>query len=42
MTKLLELHGKAIQEFAVDENGKPVDFEILLDWVGICEQVIKA
>ena len=42
MTKLLELHGKAIQEFAVDENGKPVDFEILLDWVRICEQVIKA
>jgi len=42
MTKLLELHGKIISEFAVDENGKPVDFEILLDWIRICEQVIKA
>ena len=41
MTKLLELHGKVISEFAIDENGKPADFEILLDWIRICEQVIK-
>ena len=41
MTKLLELHGKEILAFAVDEKGKPVDFEILLDWIRICEQVIK-
>ncbi len=42
MIKLLELHGKEISELAIDENGKPLDFEILLDWIRICEQVIKA
>ena len=42
MTKLLELHGKEISEFVVDEKGKPADFEILLDWIRICEQVIKS
>jgi hypothetical protein len=41
MTKLLELHGKMISEFEVDENSKPVNFEILLNWIRICEQVIK-
>ena len=41
MIKLLELHGKEILEFTVDEKGKPVDFEILLDWIRICEQVAK-
>ena len=42
MIKLLKLHDKVISEFAIDEGGKPVDFEILLDWIRICEQVINA
>ena len=42
MIRLLELHGKEIQEFAIDENGKPADFETLLNWIRISEQVIKA
>ena len=41
MIKLLELHGKVIPDFAIDENGKPGDFEILLNWIRICEEVIK-
>jgi len=42
MIKLLEVHSENIPEFAIDEGGKPVDFEILLDWIRICEEVIKA
>ena len=41
MIKLLELHGKVIPEFEVGQDGKPIDLAILLDWIRICEQVIK-
>jgi hypothetical protein len=42
MIKLLKLHNNVIQEFAIDENGKPINFKILLNWIRICEQAIKA
>lgn len=41
MLKLLEMHGEVFSELAIDEKGKPVDFAILLEWIRICEQVIK-
>lgn len=44
MLKLLELQGVVISEFSIDAEqcNKPKDFVILLEWIRICEQVIKA
>ena len=43
MLKLLELHDKVVSEFEIDaeQGNKPKDFIILLEWIRICEQVIK-
>ena len=43
MVKLLELVGQNIDEFTIDpeQKNKPKDFEILLEWIMICEQIIK-
>jgi hypothetical protein len=40
MIKLLELHGKMMPEFAIDEDRKPFDSAILLDWIRICQKVL--
>lgn len=39
MLKLLELCDKNVPEFAVDNTNKPTDFNIMLQWIRICEQV---
>ena len=41
MLKILELHGKQFSEFEVDSIGKPVNFYIMLQWIRICEQILR-
>lgn len=41
MMKLLKSHNKNVIEFQVDQEGKPVNFVILLNWIRVCEQTVN-
>lgn len=41
MLQVLALHGKTMQNYAVDASGKPTDLLVLLSWLQVCEQVVK-
>jgi len=42
MLKILELAGKNIDEFAIDkeQQNKPKNFLILLEWIEVCEKIV--
>jgi len=41
MLKLLEIHNKKIPEFEIDPTEVSIDINLMLNWIRICEQVIR-